>query len=108
LVSALGHAARAPPPHSLQVPRQRAGADGLTMDAAMHYCLFDTDLGACGVAWSERGLARFQLPEGDQCARETRLSLSGADSRAEAPPPQLEKAIADVQRYMAGERVDFS
>ena len=27
----------------------------MTMGAAMHYCLFDTDLGACGVAWSERG-----------------------------------------------------
>jgi methylated-DNA-[protein]-cysteine S-methyltransferase len=32
------------------------------MDGAMHYCLFDTDLGVCGVAWSERGLVRFQLP----------------------------------------------
>ena len=78
------------------------------MDAAMHYCLFDTDLGACGVAWSERGLARFQLPEADKRATERRLRLRAADSRAEAPPPQIAKAIADVQRYMAGERVDFS
>ena len=78
------------------------------MDAAMHYCLFDTDLGVCGVAWSERGLARFQLPEADKRATERRLRLRAADSRAEAPPPQIAEAIADVQRYMAGERVDFS
>jgi methylated-DNA-[protein]-cysteine S-methyltransferase len=78
------------------------------MDGAMHHCLFDTDLGACGVAWSERGLTRFQLPEADKRATERRLTLRAADSRAEAPPSQVAEAIADVQRYMAGERVDFS
>jgi methylated-DNA-[protein]-cysteine S-methyltransferase len=78
------------------------------MDAATHYCLFDTDLGACGVAWSERGLTRFQLPEADKRATERRLTLRAPDSRAKAPPPPIERAIADVQRYMAGERVDFS
>ena len=78
------------------------------MDAAMHYCLFATDLGVCGVAWNERGLARFQLPEADKRATERRLRLRAADSRAEAPPAQIAEAIADVQRYMAGERVDFS
>ncbi len=78
------------------------------MDAAMHYCLFDTDLGTCGVAWSERGLTRFQLPEADRRATERRLTLRIPSSRAETPPAQIEKAIAHVQRYMAGERVDFS
>jgi methylated-DNA-[protein]-cysteine S-methyltransferase len=78
------------------------------MDAAMHHCLFDTDLGACGVAWSERGLTRFQLPEADKRATERRLRLRIPSSRAATPPAQVEKAIVDVQRYMAGERVDFS
>ena len=31
-----------------------------------HYCLFDTAIGLCGVAWSERGLTRVQLPEADR------------------------------------------
>ena len=75
----------------------------------MHYCLFDTDLGACGIAWSERGLARFQLPEADRRATERRLKLrAAAVSSAAAPPPRIATAIADVQHYMAGERVDFS
>jgi len=78
------------------------------MDGAMPYCLFETDLGACGVAWSELGLTRFQLPEADKRATERRLTLRAPNSRAEAPPAQIEKAIIDVQRYMAGERVDFS
>ena len=78
------------------------------MDGPMHYCLFDTDLGACGVAWSERGLTRFQLPEADRRATERRLTLRSPNSTAKAPPPPIAEAIADVQRYMAGERVDFS
>jgi methylated-DNA-[protein]-cysteine S-methyltransferase len=78
------------------------------MHGPMHHCLFDTDLGPCGVAWGERGLARFQLPEADRRATERRLRLRAADSGATAPPRQIAAVIADVQRYMAGERVDFS
>ena len=80
----------------------------MTVGAAMHYCLFDTDLGACGVAWSERGVARFQLPEATRRATEQRLMLRAPNPRAEAPPPRIAQVIADVQRYMAGERVDFT
>ncbi len=79
------------------------------MGEAMHHCLFETDLGACGVAWSERGLSRFQLPEADKRATERRLTLRApTSSLAKAPPAQVAEAIADVQRYMAGERIDFS
>jgi methylated-DNA-[protein]-cysteine S-methyltransferase len=78
------------------------------MGEAMHHCLFDTDLGVCGVAWSERGVTRFQLPEADRRATERRLTLRSPNSTAKAPPPPIAQAIADVQRYMAGERVDFS
>jgi methylated-DNA-[protein]-cysteine S-methyltransferase len=78
------------------------------MDGAMHYCLFETDLGACGVAWGERGLARFQLPEADRRATERRLRLRAEVSSAAAPPRGIAAVIAEVQRYMAGERVDFS
>jgi methylated-DNA-[protein]-cysteine S-methyltransferase len=77
------------------------------MDGPMRHCLFDTDLGPCGVAWSERGLVRFQLPEADRRATERRLRLR-ADSGAAAPPRGIAAVIADVQRYMTGERVDFS
>jgi methylated-DNA-[protein]-cysteine S-methyltransferase len=78
------------------------------MGATMHYCLFDTALGTCGLAWSERGLTRFQLPEATKCATEKRLKLRSVDSSADAPPRRVETVIADVQRYMAGERVDFT
>jgi hypothetical protein len=35
-----------------------------------HYCLFDTAIGACGVAWSRNGVTRLQLPEADASATE--------------------------------------
>ena len=78
------------------------------MGGPMHHCLFDTDLGPCGVAWSEQGVTRFQLPEADRCATERRLRLRSPYSSAEAPPPQIAQVIADVQRYMAGKKVDFA
>jgi methylated-DNA-[protein]-cysteine S-methyltransferase len=74
----------------------------------MQYCLFDTDLGACGVAWSERGLTRFQLPEADRSATEKRLRLRSPDACPNSPPQPIEAVIADVQRYMVGDRVDFA
>jgi methylated-DNA-[protein]-cysteine S-methyltransferase len=68
------------------------------------YCLFDTALGACGVAWSGRALTRLQLPEADRMATERRLeAVAGRD----APPPWAEQLIAEVRRYLSGERIDF-
>jgi methylated-DNA-[protein]-cysteine S-methyltransferase len=70
------------------------------------YCLFDTAIGACGVAWSERGLTRLRLPEKDRAAIEQRLRTRSAI--AADPPPEIAQTIAGIQRYLAGERIDFS
>jgi methylated-DNA-[protein]-cysteine S-methyltransferase len=71
------------------------------------YCLFDTAIGACGVAWSERGVTRLQLPEADAKATERRLSASAARA-SRAAPAEIEQLIADVQHYLTGNRVDFA
>jgi methylated-DNA-[protein]-cysteine S-methyltransferase len=72
-----------------------------------HYCVFDTAIGACGIAWSERGLTRLQLPERDRNATEKRLR-AGAATRSESAPAAIAQAITDVQRYMTGESIDFA
>jgi hypothetical protein len=51
------------------------------------YCLFDTELGAFGIAWGEAGLARLQLPERDRARTEQRLRARFA---------KLESFIADL------------
>lgn len=72
------------------------------------YHLFVTQLGVCGIAWNERGVTRLQLPERSPTATERRLGARPASSHAGEPPTPVRKAIAMLERYFDGERVDFS
>lgn len=85
-----------------------------TMDAQtqassdVRYCLFATAIGECGIAWSERGVTRLALPEGNRAATERRLKARAAGAHGGDPPAPIREVIAAVQRYLAGERVDLS
>jgi methylated-DNA-[protein]-cysteine S-methyltransferase len=72
-----------------------------------YHCLFDTAIGPCGVAWSGRGLIAVALPERDRAATERRIAAKAKSTAAE-PPPSIRALVGDVQRYLAGEPVDFS
>jgi methylated-DNA-[protein]-cysteine S-methyltransferase len=75
--------------------------------AQPHYHLFDTTLGLCGVAWSDAGLTRVQLPERDAAATEQRL-LKYATAQWDGPlPPAIGACIAELRAYFDGARVDF-
>ena len=78
------------------------------MKQAVHHHVFPTALGICGVAWCERGLAALQLPEADRQATERRLAARSASAGPADPPRSVATLIADVQRYLAGDRIDFS
>jgi methylated-DNA-[protein]-cysteine S-methyltransferase len=77
-------------------------------DHLTHYCLFDTAIGSCGVAWNHHhhGVTRLQLPEADARATERRLGAR-ATRAAQAMPEEIHQLVADVQTYMTGRRVDF-
>jgi methylated-DNA-[protein]-cysteine S-methyltransferase len=75
---------------------------------SMHYAVFDSAIGTCGVAWSDAGVTRFQLPEASPEATEKRLQGSPDGPSRQAPPPAVAHAIADLQRYFAGKKVDFT
>jgi methylated-DNA-[protein]-cysteine S-methyltransferase len=72
------------------------------------YCLFETAIGPCGVAWSERGLTKMQLPESDRATTDARLRSIPAKPHLGDPPPPVRRAIAALQEYLAGGKVDFS
>ena len=78
------------------------------MTTTIHHALFDTAIGACGVAWSPRGLVAVSLPERDEATTEKRIAgKSGSAGRA-TPPPAVARAIEQIQLYFAGARVDFA
>jgi methylated-DNA-[protein]-cysteine S-methyltransferase len=77
----------------------------MSMPSKECYCLFDTALGPFGIAWSDRGLSRLQLPEADRAASEKRLRAAASPGEA---PPWAGQVIAEIRRYLAGERVDLA
>jgi methylated-DNA-[protein]-cysteine S-methyltransferase len=89
------------------MPPQTA-QDPVTGQASVPYCLFETALGVCGVAWNDEGLSRVQLPAADRAATERRLLGGSRDSVPSQPPPWVERLIADIARYASGEPTDFS
>lgn len=78
------------------------------MASSARYMIFETAGGFCGIAWSDDGVTRFQLP-GRDAETTTRLLLRRiADAAPCDPPPEVAAAVKAVQRYFAGEEADFS
>lgn len=79
------------------------------MARASGYCLFDTAIGACGIAWTGEGsFAAVQLPEADDEGTRRRLLRYTGETPEEAPPAFVLSAIARVQALLAGERDDLA
>ncbi len=72
------------------------------------YTLFDTALGVCGLAWSDRGLTRLQLPEIDSKATEARLAAWDPSATSADPTAEMATAVALLQRYFDGQRIDLN
>lgn len=77
------------------------------MQPQQHYQLFETAFGVCGIAWSEHGLSRVQLPERDLAATKNRLQKNGATSWDAEPPPHAARGITQLQSYFAGTTTGF-
>ena len=78
------------------------------MSAQPNHHLFDTAIGECGVAWNPRGLVGVQLPEKDRGQTELRLAVKCRSTGAADVPPWVQSLVSDIQRYLAGQPVDFS
>lgn len=79
----------------------------------MHYHLFDSAIGTCGIAWSERGVVRFQLPDTENGETEKKLKtrVPGLQDAKQADgelPAYISEAIAQLREYFEGEKTDFS
>jgi methylated-DNA-[protein]-cysteine S-methyltransferase len=70
--------------------------------------VFETAIGPCGVAWTEDGLTRVQLPQASRTATEQRLRKRPGNAGPELPSPPIRRVITDLQSYMLGDRVEFA
>jgi methylated-DNA-[protein]-cysteine S-methyltransferase len=72
--------------------------------ATASYCLFDTAVGRCGIAWRGAAIIAFALAGADDAATEKRLAAGAAPSPA---PAFVEQAIDAIRRLLAGEAADL-
>ncbi len=86
-----------------------------TMDCT----LFDTTVGRCGLAWSDRGIRALQLPESTVDATVSRLWLSAGGEPGQGPglahcsrsgrplPAAISRAIDGVCKLLQGQPLDL-
>lgn len=76
--------------------------------AMIRYALFDTAIGAAGLAWGDAGLVAVHLPELDaETARHGFLRRFPEAVEATAPP-ELRATLAGIQALLRGEKADLT
>jgi methylated-DNA-[protein]-cysteine S-methyltransferase len=68
------------------------------------WSLFDTPIGRCAIAWSERGVAGVQLPEASEAETRGRVVRRVPRAVEAEPPPAVRHAIEGIVALLAGQR----
>lgn len=78
------------------------------------FCLFETPLGSCGIAWVASGdsqtppaVIAFQLPEATTEMTASRIARNLGVRQSSAPPPYIAEVIEKVCRRLNGHLQDF-
>ncbi len=71
---------------------------------AVGFCVFDTPIGCCGIAWSECGIRALQLPERTEALTRHRLRRRCPAARELPPPERVAVAITAIIALLSGER----
>jgi O-6-methylguanine DNA methyltransferase len=74
------------------------------------FCLFETALGTCGIAWSEDDgrVTAFQLPESSAKRTESRIAAKSGGSNSNSPPASIAALIERIVAHLEGKADDFS
>jgi methylated-DNA-[protein]-cysteine S-methyltransferase len=71
------------------------------------YAVFETAIGACGIAWGDLGLTGVWLPEANEEALRARIRRRVAGAVEAAPPTAVQRAIDDIVALLGGEPRDL-
>ena len=81
---------------------------------AASYCLFETPLGTCGIAWREPRdsasrplVSAVQLPEATPEATESRIARKSGANRPSLPPPEIVAILERIRRHLGGDVQNF-
>jgi methylated-DNA-[protein]-cysteine S-methyltransferase len=83
-------------------------APGLSYSRMMHFTLFETAIGRCGMVWSARGIAGVQLPERSEAATRNRLLRRFPGACDGEPPAEVRQVIDDIVALLGGEKRDLN
>ncbi len=76
--------------------------------SAQSFALFDTAIGACAIAWGERGVLGVQLPERHERATRDRVRRRFPDAAETLPRGAIQQAIDGIVALLRGEARDLS
>lgn len=74
----------------------------------LSFALFETTLGACGIAWSAQGIACTRLPEPSERRARARLTRRFPHAREAVPPPHVVDAIEGIVALLNGHPSDLN
>lgn len=75
---------------------------------ATGFTLFETALGACGLAWSGQGIVAVALPEDDPARIRARFARKWPAAVESPPPPGIAAVAGGIRALLAGEAADLS
>ena len=75
--------------------------------AASGFALFDTAIGACGIAWGPSGIVGMQLPEASRAKALERLRRRFPDLLEAAPAADVRQVTDRVVAHLAGAVADY-
>lgn len=67
------------------------------------FCVFDTAIGPCGIAWREGLISGVQLPEGNEGRTRARMERRFPTAAEAPPPPEVAAIMGRMRRSMEGE-----
>ena len=74
----------------------------------LSFTVFDTPIGACGLTWSDAGIAGLQLPEKTAAATRSRVQRRWPGVEEGLPPPHIQHAIDRVLKLLNDGRTDLT
>lgn len=78
------------------------------MGRALGFCLFDTALGACALAWHDTALVAVQLPEASSEQTRQRMKRELGEVPEAGPPPFAQEAIRRICALLGGAQDDLA